>query len=89
MGLGSFFAETRRFELLKGFTPYLVSSENLVVAKLLNFSNLGSLRCDCTDENDCNQGQSRSNPLEITALLKCAAVAYQIRFARIEGNSLN
>ena len=38
-------AETRRFELLKGLTPYLVSSEDYEVALTPIYAYLDSLQC--------------------------------------------
>ena len=38
-------AETKRFELLKGFTPYLVSSEDCEVALTPIYACLASLPC--------------------------------------------
>ncbi len=39
-------AETKRFELLKGFTPYLVSSEGMRFGLTLVYACLGSLHGD-------------------------------------------
>ena len=39
-------AETRRFELLKGLTPYLVSSEGMRFVLTLVYACLGSLHGD-------------------------------------------
>jgi|GEM_PF-5519162 len=45
---GLFLAETKRFELLKGLTPYLVSSEGMRFGLSLVYAYLGTLQGNCT-----------------------------------------
>ena len=63
-------AETRRFELLKGLTPYLVSSEDCEVALTPIYACLDSLQCiyivqiPATKANSwAKHGQKKSRPI--------------------------